>query len=102
MRKAFRMALTICALACTITSARAAITYDLSFDVNVSIATFAGPLNTSANLEVILVSSGGPAIQIGNVVNVPIVGASVAVTSSDPLIAFLAPLLSDFLQLPSG
>lgn len=102
MRKALRLAFTVCALACTITSARAAITYDLSFDVNVSIATISGPVNTTANLDVTLVSSDGPAIRFGNVVTVPLVGANVTVTSSDPLVGFLAPLLSDFLPLPSG
>jgi hypothetical protein len=102
MKNALRLALTICALACSTASARASITYDLNFDVSVSINSLAGQLNTSANVEIIMLSSNGPAIQTGNIITVPIVGASVTATSGDPLIGFLASFLQDFLQLPTS
>jgi hypothetical protein len=102
MKKALRLALTICAFACSTASARASITYDLNFDVNVSVNSLAGHLDLSANVDIRMLSSNGPATETGNIINVPIVGASVTVTSADPLIGFLASSLQDFLQLPSS
>ena len=103
MRKALQLALTICAFACSIAiPAHASITYDVSFDVDigVDIAPF-GHVNRPANVDLKLLSSDGPATETSGIISVPIVGAVTSVTSSDPVLGSLIPLLQDVLQLPS-
>lgn len=102
MRKALQLALTICAFACSIAvPAHASITYDVSFDVDIGVdLPPVGHVNKSANVDLKLLSSGGPATETAGIISVPIIGAVTSVTSSDPLLSSIIPLLQNLIRFP--